>query len=80
MNGTLWKFAERIGAQAVSLVVSIILARMLVPDDYSVVGIVAIFFNFSNVIISGGFNAALIQKKETDELDYSSVLSLTLVM
>ena len=80
LNGTLWKYAERIGAQAVSLVVSIILARMLVPDDYSVVGIVAIFFNFSNVIISGGFNAALIQKKETDELDYSSVLSLTLVM
>lgn len=78
LSSTMWKFAERIGAQLVSLVVSIILARMLVPEDYSVVGIVTIFFNFSNVLVSGGFNAALIQKKEADDLDFSSVLSVTL--
>lgn len=74
----IWKFSERISAQLVSLIVSIILARILVPEDYSVVGIVAIFFSFSDVLISGGFNTALIQKKDADEIDYSSVLFLSL--
>ena len=74
-----WKFAERMIAQMVSLIVSIILARLLTPDDYSVVGIVAIFFAFANVLISGGFNTALIQKKDADKEDYSSVLVISLI-
>ena len=77
ISGMLWKFFERISAQAVSLIVSIILARLLTPDDYGVVGIIAIFFAFSNVFISGGFNAALIQKKDADIEDYSSVLFIS---
>ena len=80
IKGTFWKFSERISAQLVSVVVSVILARILIPEDYSVVGIVAIFFTFSDVIISGGFNTALIQKKDADELDYSSVLFLTMAV
>ncbi|MBQ8322984.1 MAG: lipopolysaccharide biosynthesis protein [Clostridia bacterium] len=79
MSGFIWKFGERIIAQLVSLVVSIILARLLTPEDYSVVGIVAIFFAFANVFISGGFNAALIQKKDADIEDYSSVLFISLI-
>ena len=43
-SGVFWKFLERIGAQLVSLVVSIVLARILSPSDYSVVGVVLIFF------------------------------------
>ena len=54
--------------------VSLILARLLLPEDYSLVSIVSIFFTFANVFISGGFNSALIQKKDADILDYSSVL------
>lgn len=73
---TFWKFLERFAAKVVSLVVSIVLARLLTPDDYSVVGIVSIFFVFANVFISGGFNTALIQKKEVGVVDYSSVLFL----
>lgn len=80
ITGAVWKFLERIGAQAVSLVVSIVLARMLTPDDYSVVGIVSIFFVFCNVFISGGFNLALIRKKDADMLDYSSVLYVSLAV
>lgn len=63
-----------------SLIVSIVLARILVPDDYSVVSIVAIFFSFSSVVISGGFSSALIQKKDADELDFSSVTTLTILI
>ncbi len=73
ITSTTWKFAERIIAQGISVVVSIILARLLLPSDYGVVSIVLIFFAFSNVLISGGLNTALIQKKDADELDYSSV-------
>ena len=79
-SGMIWKFAERICAQMVSLVVSILLARMLMPDDYSVVSIVAIFFALCNVFISGGMNAALIQKKNADAEDYSTVLYLNLAI
>lgn len=72
--GVIWKFSERICAQMVSLMVAVILARILTPDDYSVVGIVTVFFTFCNIFISGGLNSALIQKKNTDVLDFSSVL------
>ncbi len=73
-----WKFAERIGAQLVSTVVAIVLARLLSADDYSVISIVTIFFTFANVFISSGFNTALIQKKEVDIKDYSTVLYISL--
>ena len=80
IHSALWKFTERIGAQIVTLVVSIILARLLTPDDYSVVSVVTIFFAFANVFISGGFNSALIQKKDADDEDYSTVLHISLII
>lgn len=72
-SGFIWKFAERIGAQGVSLIVSIILARLLLPEDYSIVGVVTIFFAFCNVIVTGGLNTALIQKKDADQEDFSTI-------
>ena len=75
-----WKFSERVCARLVSLVVSIVLARILVPEDYSLVSIVAIFFVLCNIFITGGFNTALIQRKNADELDYSTVLWTTLAV
>lgn len=78
IKNSIWKFSERIIAQGVSLLVSIILARLLLPDDYGVVSIVTIFFSFMNVIITGGLNSALIQKKDADVEDYSAVLYASL--
>lgn len=79
-TGMIWKLAERVGAQAVTLLISIILARLLTPDDYSIVGIVNVFFAFCNVFVVGGFNTALIQKKDADKKDYSSVLWVSLAI
>ncbi|MGN1026182.1 MAG: lipopolysaccharide biosynthesis protein [Faecousia sp.] len=79
-GGMVWKLSERVCARLVSLAVSIVLARILVPEDYSLVSIVAIFFVFCNVFISGGLNTALIQKKDADALDYSTVLWATLAV
>ena len=72
--GFFWRFLERIGSQLVSMVVSILLARLLLPDDYAVVSVVTIFFNFCNIFVSGGLNSALIQKKNADKTDYATIL------
>ncbi|MBO7309869.1 MAG: lipopolysaccharide biosynthesis protein [Clostridia bacterium] len=69
-----WKFAERISAQLVSTIVSIILARLLEPAHYGVVSIVMIFITLANVFVSDGFGSALIQKKNASQLDFFSVL------
>lgn len=74
LSSAIWKFLERIIAQVISLFVSIIIARILTPSDYGAVSVVTIFFAFANVIISGGLNSALIQKKDADKEDYSTVL------
>lgn len=78
-GGFAWKFSERILSQVVSLIVSIVLARILMPDDYSVISIVTIFFAFCNVFITGGLNTALIQKKDADIIDYSTILHVNMI-
>lgn len=77
-GGFVWSFMERISAQLVSLIVSIVLARLLLPEDYSVVGVATIFFAFADVIISSGLNTALIQKKDSTPTDYCTILYTTL--
>lgn len=79
ISSLFWKFAERIGAQGVNLIVSIILARLLSPDDYGLVALTTIFITISNVFIEKGFGTALIQKKDADDLDFSSVFYTNIV-
>lgn len=69
-----WKFAERIAAQLITLVVSLLLGRLLDPSDYGVVSIVTVMITLVNVLVSDGFGSALIQKKDADALDFFSVL------
>lgn len=80
ISGIFWKTAERIGAQAVTMIVSIVLARLLVPEDYSIVSIVSIFFAFCNIFITSGLSSGLVQKKEADILDFSSVLWANIII
>lgn len=75
-----WKFAERITAQLVSLVVSVILARLLEPKHYGTIAIVMIFITIANVFVSDGWGSALIQKKNADELDFYSCLYFTVAL
>ncbi len=74
IGNLMWKFAERISAQLISLVVSVILARLLGPSDYGTVSIVMIFITLANVFVSDGLGSALIQKKKVTAADYFSVL------
>lgn len=69
----LWRFAERCGAQGVAFVVSMVLARLLAPEDYGTIALVTVFTAILNVFIDSGFGSALIQKKDADDLDFSTV-------
>lgn len=79
-SGIIWKFGERISAQLVSLIVSIILARLLSPEDYGSVSIVMVFITILNVFVSNGLGNALIQKKDIDNLDFSSVFYINVFL
>lgn len=78
--GLLWRYAERCGAQGIQFLVSIVLARLLSPSDYGIIGIITVFIALANVFISCGFGQALIQKKDADETDFSSVFYFNIAM
>ena len=71
-----WRLFERIGAQVVSLVVSIVLARILSPTDYGTVALINVFINILSVFVNGGFGYALIQKKKTRMISTSLLFSM----
>lgn len=79
-SGLIWKFGERIGAQAVSFLVSIVLTRLLMPSDFGVIALITIFIDIANVFVSSGFGSALVQKKDADEIDFSSVFYFSIAM
>ncbi len=68
-----WRLAERCAAQSVTFIVSIVLARLLNPSDYGLVAMIIIFIAISQVFVDSGLGSALIQKKNADDLDFSTV-------
>lgn len=76
----IWRFAERSGAQLVSFIVSIVLARMLSPNDYGTIALVTVFTAIMEVFVNCGLGTALIQKKDADDLDFSSVFYFNFVV
>ncbi len=79
LSGLIWKFGERITAQLVTFVVSVVLARLLTTQAYGLVAVVNIFITIANSIVTNGFGNSLIQKKDSDNLDFSSVLYFQIV-
>lgn len=80
VSGIFWRFAERILAQGVNILVSILLARLLLPEEYGVVAMVLIIINILNVLAVGGLGTSLIQKKDADELDFSTMFYTGIVI
>lgn len=72
-SGVFWKLLERTSVQFMQIAVQIILARLLLPQDFGVVAIVMVFIHIADIIVQSGFSTALIQKQNIDNLDYSSV-------
>jgi O-antigen/teichoic acid export membrane protein len=73
IKGTVWASVDRIGSMGLQFLVNLILARLLVPADFGAIGMIMIFILVSQVFIDGGFSSALIQRKESDQTDFSTI-------
>jgi teichuronic acid exporter len=78
LSGAIYQFANRLGTNGILFLTYLILARLLTPQDFGIVAIVGVFINFSNLLINSGLGTALIQSKKVDEIDYSSVLYVSI--
>ena len=74
-----WKFAERCGAQGVTFIVSVVLARLLEPELYGTIALVTVFIAILQVFVDSGLGNALVQKKDADDVDFSSVFFFNLI-
>lgn len=74
---SLWKILEQFSAKGISMIVSIVLTRLLLPNDYGLIQLTVVFTNLSDILIDGGFSTALIRKETVDEYDYSAVFSIS---
>lgn len=73
-----WKLFERLSVQLIQFVVTIVLARLLLPSEYGIIALITIFIQLCDVIIEGGLNTALIQKKTADNTDFSTIFFFSL--
>ena len=73
VGGFFWRFGERIASQSVSFIISIILARLLFPQEYGVIALSMVFINITNVFAVSGLGTSLIQKKDADDVDFSTM-------
>lgn len=80
ISGMAWRYAERCGAQGVQFIVSIVLARLLSPSDYGLIGLITVFISICNLFIGCGFGNALVQKKDATSVDFSSVFYFNIGM
>lgn len=79
ISGMMWSAVGKVGTLTINFLSNLVLARLLMPADFDCIGMLAIFLAVSNIFIQGGLGAALIQKKEPTELDYSTVFYWNLV-
>ena len=80
ISSLLWRFLERCGAQGVTFLVTIVLARLLAPEVYGLMALITVFTAILQVFVDSGLGNALIQKKDADDLDFSSVFFFHLAM
>lgn len=75
VTGFIWAYGERFVAYAIHMVVSIILARLIAPDQYGIVSIVTVMIMLADIFVSSGFGSSLVQKKDTDENDFNTAFT-----
>ena len=78
IKGTMWSAADAFLGQGVTFLVGIVLARLLSPDDYGLIGIVTICTSVCTAIIGGGFSSALIRKKSPTDDEYNTAFIINL--
>jgi len=79
-TGMAWNSVDKFAIQGIGFIIGIALARILMPADYGLIGMLAIFFAFSDLFVGSGFSMALIQKSDRTEVDYSTIFHFNLVI
>ena len=80
VSGIFWSSVERFSVQGIQFVLGIIMARLLLPADYGLIGMLAIFLAISQSFIDSGFSNALIRKRNRTEADFSTVFYFNIVV
>ncbi len=80
IKGLFWGYLEKLGGELVALIVSVVLARLLGPEAYGIIPLITVFTSILGVIVQGGFGSALIQKKDADKTDFSTVFYFQLAL
>lgn len=80
IKGMGWSAVENVTRLGVTFVVNIILARLLAPEEYGLIGIISIFIAISNTVVDSGFKNALIRKQNVTDTDYSTVFYINLTL
>ena len=79
-SNLLWRFAERFGAQLITMVVNIVLARILLPEDYGTIALINVIIVILQVFVDSGLGNALIQRPNADDVDFSTVFFFNIFM
>lgn len=80
ISGLLWSFGDMMGNQGVQFIIQIILARLLTPTDFGLIGMILVFVALSNSLVDSGFTQALIRDQKADQTDYSTVFYFNLAV
>lgn len=80
VSGVFWSAVDRFAVVAIQVVLEVLLARVLMPSDYGLIGMVAVFIAVAQVFVDGGFMNALIRKTDRTETDYSTVFYTSLLI
>lgn len=78
-HGVVWTAIERFSAQGIQFILSLIIARLLLPSDYGLIAMLSIFIGLSQNLVDSGFVDALVQKNEKTEADYSTAFYFNLI-
>lgn len=76
-SNAMWKFMDVISRKMISLVISVVLARLIAPEAYGVIALTTVFITFSDIFILNGFNIAIIRKERVRDIDYSTVICMS---
>jgi O-antigen/teichoic acid export membrane protein len=80
INGAKWKLIENISVYGLRFILGLILARLLLPSDYGIIGLIAVFLAVAEIFINSGFGSALIQRKDRTDVDYSTVFYFNILI
>ena len=78
-SGFVWTFAQQFGDQGIGFIVSLVLARLLLPSEFGLIGMIAVFFSIGKSLVDSGLNQSLVRGQKVDQKDFSTVFYFNLL-